>query len=432
MFPNLNVLDAIIEQVKNKSHHLLEDVYLVATQHLLESTGSLFKTLLDLGLRSNRCFIQGKLYSNSFTVVQGLKELGFYVQPSTCLEGRGQFIQSFRRDIASLWAKVSESIPSNFRGIVIVLDDGGHCLASVPHQLRKQFRFVGIEQTTAGLQLQDKIGNFPIIQVATAAVKKYVEPPMISRAVVAKLLVKLALMSAKTNCGVVGIGNIGTAVAKNLIERGHKVFAYDIDPSHAKSIPGLESCDSVKEVVMKSEYIFGCSGHDITSDLGWIDSLEDCKTFISCSSEDKEFRNLITKKIGHRECIHEVHHLQDLSLKLPHANLTILRGGFPINFDGNLESVPSDEIQVTRGLLLGAVLQAAMCDSLSSQQIKKQVMLDPYLQQFVIKSWLTNHPLKSDEIAERCLDFKWLKEKSDGIFLNCNLMMDTFSDGPEA
>lgn len=65
----------------------------------------------------------------------------------------------------------------------------------------------------------------------------------------------------------------------------------------------------------------------------------------------------------------------------------VLRSGFPVNFDNSLESVPSHDIQLTRGLIFGAVLQA--CDLLQQTvtAFPRNVMLDPLIQELVLNTW---------------------------------------------
>jgi hypothetical protein len=64
-----------------------------------------------------------------------------------------------------------------------------------------------------------------------------------------------------------------------------------------------------------------------------------------------------------------------------------MRGGFPVNFDGSSESVPAADIQMTRGLLLGAILQATALIE-SGQTNPERVMLLPEVQQLVVREWI--------------------------------------------
>lgn len=124
--------------------------------------------------------------------------------------------------------------------------------------------------------------------------------------------------------------------------------------------------------------------------------------------------------------MHEGHYLQDLSLELLRAHLTIMRGGFPINFDGSTVSVPSREIQVTRRLLLGAVVQAAICGGRYRDGGIKSVMLDPHLQEFVVNSWSKDASCVERRVEPEYLNARWLSEHSYGEVLHCRNMEEMF------
>jgi hypothetical protein len=114
------------------------------------------------------------------------------------------------------------------------------------------------------------------------------------------------------------------------------------------------------------------------------------KTFISCSSGDVEF-NALLREMARLDPHLETEALGTLNAKLPGQLLevSVVRGGFPANFDRTNESVPSVDIQLTRGLLLGAVLQASQHPARLPMEASRQ-MLSPFVQCFVIKEW-TRH-----------------------------------------
>src|SRR5262249_958172 len=78
--------------------------------------------------------------------------------------------------------------------------------------------------------------------------------------------------------------------------------------------------------------------------------------------------------------------------RLDRGTLTILRSGFPMTLDGSRESVPADQIQLTRALLLGGVLQALEVPS----DDHHAVMLSPQLQARLTSIWFDLYP-------DRCL-----------------------------
>ena len=423
MFPRLPLLEAILEKLSPAAKTSLMDVAIVTTQHLLETTGSLFETLLRLGAKPEQFYVEGKLYSTNVDVAEELRSMGLKVQHSAFLKGRGNFAESLNQDLRQVWTTVSDDARRGWFKSVIVLDDGGHCLAAVPPSIWRTLPVAGIEQTTSGLQLQTEPRQFPVIQVASSAAKRHIEPPMISKAVLAKLRARIPLTDRSTTCGVIGFGSIGRAITQDLLERGHNVFVFDCNESLRDSIPpGAKWCEGTEKLFHKSEYIFGCTGADVINDPKWISSLRGCKTLISCSSEDKEFLSAL-KLLNGDDCVHEGHQLQDVTINLSNCHLAILRGGFPINFDGSSESVPAVDIQFTRALLLAGVLQAALCNNVFRGK-KEPIMLSPVLQQFLIKEWFSMYPSRINWYPPLCVErftsLDWIRKNSTGLTLSCN------------
>ena len=63
------------------------------------------------------------------------------------------------------------------------------------------------------------------------------------------------MMSIMTRVGVVGLGNIGGAIAANLVADGHEVTVTDLDAERAKAVAGATAVGSVAEVGAASEII---------------------------------------------------------------------------------------------------------------------------------------------------------------------------------
>ena len=55
------------------------------------------------------------------------------------------------------------------------------------------------------------------------------------------------------NIGIIGLGNIGGAIAANVVADGHSVTVTDVDPERAKAIDGANVATSVAEVAAASE-----------------------------------------------------------------------------------------------------------------------------------------------------------------------------------
>jgi hypothetical protein len=77
-----------------------------------------------------------------------------------------------RNDVSRMWAHIEKALRSATPVGIIVLDDGGYCLAAVPPSLKVRFPIVGIEQTMSGLAEFPERLHFPVIEVASSAAKK--------------------------------------------------------------------------------------------------------------------------------------------------------------------------------------------------------------------------------------------------------------------
>lgn len=179
------------------------------------------------------------------------------------------------------------------------MDHGGHAINYVPVELLEHYRVIGIEKTAAGFFEQHKKGAylFPVIDVANSLAKKYFESPLIAKAVVNKIFSQLPLPDSQYNYGVVGLGSIGYEIAQKLLEMGQKLILYDINPALLKPFsmnPSVTCTEDINTLLVAADWIFGCSGRDITKDnLDQFSFSKRNKVLLSCSSEDKEFLSLL-------------------------------------------------------------------------------------------------------------------------------------------
>lgn len=169
-------------------------------------------------------------------------------------------------------------------------------------------------------------------------------------------------------------------------------------------------------LIASADYIFGCSGRDISdSHLEQFRLATRNKTLISCSSEDKEFLSLLQMINQQAPMIFDP--MDDIEFKTEFgASIHLLRGGFPVNFDNTGESVPANDIQLTRSLVIAAVLQAL--DFLNTTSIENGVYaLDAAYQRFVIYEWCKHQEesMVSKEQLANFLDEAWLVNHSNGL-----------------
>jgi hypothetical protein len=105
---------------------------------MLKQTVDLFDTIAGLGVRHENIFALGKVYSNSCVVIQTLRSKGVTVVESTMPEP-GQFDQYFEQDCKRLWQVAAEALARCRIKRILVLDDGGFCITTVPPELLQRY-----------------------------------------------------------------------------------------------------------------------------------------------------------------------------------------------------------------------------------------------------------------------------------------------------
>lgn len=446
----LPVLDILVERARNIiGKKPFKKTAVVYVHHPLQTSVNVLHSMLSLGVKSENVFVLGKHYSQCDAVVSDIKKLNIFYQPSSRQVGLGKFSQSFIRDINWLWSKVLARLQEDKDGKkeienVLILDHGGHALSFTPAPIVEEYNVIGIEKTTAGIiHLKEHGGMppFPIINMANCAAKIFLESPLIAEAVITKLD-SLMPIKDKITCGIIGYGAIGKAVTEKLLSMGHKVIVYDNDSQKLEAAKSSSTCCITKELsalIPIADYIFGCTGRDITTSIEYFRLSPKNKTLISCSSEDKEFLSLLQaiqqEKNGKVSAnpLNNITYQTDLG-----ATITILRGGFPINFDNSGESVPANDIQLTRALVLGSVLQAVKYFSTPNNSellgMGGLYAMDPSIQSFIVEEWLKctkkefplelKKNLKKEDNKDNDGDMKWIKNHSSGIYPEPHYTLD--------
>jgi S-adenosylhomocysteine hydrolase len=422
----LPVLASITEAFPLEEVTCLESIAFVCVQHLLFTTLNLMDALIQLGVYPDNIHIMGKPYSTCLQVVNKLTARGCHYYPNSLQKKVGGFSECFAKDIEHMWHEVNNDLKKKKIKLVVILDDGGNCLANVPNYISKKYSLVGIEQTRSGLtDLDVRQLSFPVIEVASSAAKQLVESPMIAEAVVKKLSKILPMSQSKLSCGVVGIGAIGNVIIQKLLSLNHEVITYDKDKEKGEIFFKNLCTVDIKTLFSKAEYIFGCVGEDITQNLK-IEDINTNKTFISCSSQDKEFLTLL-KRFEEQNCNYD-NVLDHLECSFNANTVRIYRGGFPINLDNSGESVAAHDIQLTRGLLLGGVLQGIVYATQYPKQENKRYMLHPAIQSFVVAHWMKYGSifLIPPHILAGFQDLEWVKRHSQGTEQENELIAQSF------
>jgi S-adenosylhomocysteine hydrolase len=421
------ILCALGEQFSLNGDQPFDNVLIVAMQHMLATTVDMLEVMYDMGLRD--VVIGGKSYSTHQSSVESIKQLGYeYVEDGGQI-GYGRFDECMRERVHTIWHRALERIREKKYRLVIVLDDGGDLLRATPgvffksRSQKEHVRagmLVGIEQTRGGSNHPLFHGlPFPIINVAGSFIKAKTEYQWVSDKAAKQMLDYIRdevepAIGRQPRIGVVGYGTMGQEIAKRFTERGYRVMVYEKNPQR-REYAGLAVHYQNPTVLMSnSDVIIGCTGTDITELEANLDAIlysQTKKWLVSTTSKDREFNSLL-RTIQNE--IKRMGYMPDPLETIRYDNavgetVTILRGGFPINFDNTEHSVSPDKIWPTRAALMLACLTAAD----TSVDVKRKVdiyMLPRQAQLIILRQYLKLNPndrvlsplvhLSSEEILE--------------------------------
>ncbi len=408
--------------------NILSRSYIIGVQHLMETELCLFDGLLDAGAIASQIRFAGKRYSDYFPAIHTLMSHGIQVhtisQPSTS----GNFAISIKSTIREMWQAALKDIEANpLIDNIIVLDEGGRALEEMPRYLKNKYQVMVIEHTRGGLyNSASRHMNLPIIKPALSAVKKILESPKIVKAVVESALncLKDIPYANYKVYGIVGLGNIGSALAKVLIENGYEVIVYDENPQRVRQCGYLRPkhiVSNFKSLIHNAEIIIGTTGKDITKHFNFHEELSHDIYLMSASSEDKEFKSLLKTGTDHTQEFQS-----DIQLKTANGNvITIISGGFPVNFNQSSESVPIQDICITRALMLSSIFQACfLLKQMDLERIDSNLSLatDASLQYYLAHKYLKNTDLADylDKDIEVFTSLSSIRSASDGISIDCD------------
>lgn len=440
--PRLPVIDAMVETVKRqKDFPDLSNTAFVGVQHMLETTVTLFDALMELGVKPHNMYFATKPYTNSPAINKEVKKREINLMPTRTPKMPGYYQEAFYESITNMWNYYQKDTKNKKIDRLIILDEGGLCLETIPRDLVFDYPIAGIEQTRAGFYQQLNRRMFPIIDVATSAIKKHIESPYIVKSVLNKVREILKQLNLKQNAviGIIGNGNIGTNMAKYFLEQGFKVYVYDENEAAFANLPSTDRkfvrVSNPAELIANVHCVFGCTGKDTLENIDVLEIVENDITFVSCSSGDKEFRSPL-RNIAQKSVVH-IDPLSDIYCRSNHGhNIMFFYGGYPANFQGKKPVVvPSKDIQITRAALFGACIQAITCatgliaDGITINRAARYA-LDPYLQRYILTKWLAEHPSieHPKELLENFNIIEWIKNNSGGEFHENSFFYECFSN----
>lgn len=346
-----------LERLLNNSNANLDQVVLLACQHLLASNGSVFEALNKHGLQYPNMFIIGKCYSANADVCEELKKRGAKVlipkKPDIPLsfDYRKSLANAASRMLAEI---IKHTLVGKKLSTLLIVDDGGEIITKANDILDFRLKIVAVQQTRSGIdRLRSLICRFPVINVAESEEKLTKESPIIAQSILDHINAAAVIPPLeKSNVLILGAGSIGSAVYNLVQEVAKSVESYDT--LHTGTINDKE----LEETLPITNIIIGTTGANCLNQR-IINNLKEGAVLISASSSNTEFIHESffvnpTEKVSKLGGVR-----QNTTLRNNYGNkVTLINEGFPINFDGSKDPISVNKIKLTRILITRGILQA--------------------------------------------------------------------------
>jgi len=391
----LEVTRALLDCARDAQFDFGEDTAIVSVQHMLLQTFDLLRSVIAMGVNPGNIFALGKVYSNNLQVMRALRDLGITVVKTSVPEP-GEFHSSFQQDINTLWQVAAERLSERRIKRIIVLDDGGGCIVSVPPEILRRYTVCGVEQTTRGMVLfEETPPPFAVIAWARAGVKLEIAGPIFSHYLIEKVDTEFLHGSLQRDrVGIIGLGSIGRGVANLLRRSGNPIFFYDSNadvhvPASLRN--RITRLHSLEELMLNCDCVLGCSGRNPFEDH-WPMSHTPGIKLLSGSSGDQEFGPII-RDLKQRPHFNVASNSWDIvSEHGPSGPIHIAYLGYPYSFVSRAaEAVATRIVQVDSGGLLAALMQARlfleMCE-IGVEQNRGIHRVTPKAQRFVYETWV--------------------------------------------
>jgi S-adenosylhomocysteine hydrolase len=377
-----------------RSSRPLEGVSALFIQHQFGNQVPQARAMLELGLEPEHLFWLDVPYTSNASVREALVDLGIPRRNMISAHDY-QVLDPYapyqRRRVQSIIHSVLSDPPER----LLVLDDGAYFLEAASCFVKRLPDVVVVEQTARGLikmassaAMRLYAQSIPVVNVARSIPKKTLEPPFIGRAVCAALLRNLHDRFSthhRGRCLILGFGAIGSQVAtfvsKYLGFPHDLIHVFDPEPLRIREAHDRGySLWEREDLNTRFQLVIGCSGHSSLTVHDYV-YLEDGAILASASSGSvelsrEEFIELAdSSEIDDieimRQGLNEANIHSDLRFQLVDREATFLNAGFPVNFDGRVNCVPSRFMQPTATMMVAASVQAISCTA------KGLVELDP-------------------------------------------------------
>ena len=350
--PRLPLVDAFVDRLRAANFAFDPSTHMIVSQHMLATNLTLFRALFDLGVSPKQTYVIGKGYSTSLRCVEALRSMGARVTDDAPPPHPGQYASQRTKELEQFWASIDGDRILASRNPVILDDVGGRLLARAARCI-DTYRLVGVEQTSSGIRRLEDLGvAIPVVNLAEAGAKTAHESPLVAEGILERLDALSPGSWPNVDVGVIGLGSIGLSIVSALKARGINVACYDIKKGRNSD---ASSRRAIGDIFSTSDVIFGCTGRPLFEE--WpAPSHRPGLTLVSCSSEDIEFAAILRRGA---KPISTAWPAQDCVVRHPAGDITILSGGYPLNFDCSGISLPEQAIQLTTTLTLAGIVTAA-------------------------------------------------------------------------
>ncbi len=323
----------------------MQYTYIVAAQHINQSTYQLINTLFRLGLEKKHLSLIGKCYSTDPALYDTMREEGIDVSSfSLAFSSHESFDAQYQKYIKAFVTERWRKIRKKGLHKIVILDEGNFLIREMSNRGPADPRFIGIEHTSCGmLDIQSSRLSFPVINVARSYAKLHYEAPLVAHYATRALFDQLdALSITPQKCLLIGRGYLGESVAQNLQDLFPVSIFDQKQDRHFLKKKAFLSC------LKESDLVLGCTGSRSLSAKEMILAKKGA-VFASLSISDREFDSLYFRQPHPPlSSCHEAVFFHDRWL---------LNAGFPWNFTQKFEENDREEFQLTRALtLLGVII----------------------------------------------------------------------------
>jgi hypothetical protein len=424
----------VLEAFSQVPVHSVEEADVLSCQHLMGSVIPQFRAIRQLLPGARFWELLGKPYSANPTAVEALRRDGFEVNEESCQLPSGRRSYGFgsfaarhkalaRTSVARFFVE-SERSGRRANAPIIVIDDGGTLVAAVAARAVKigcNRPIICVEQTQRGLSAARSViksprrpaGGFLMVNVAQSISKLVLEAALIADSVLSTTLAwldyaaerRIGVKPAPLTLGLIGYGSVGESISSatrslasgSVGARLRSPVVYDRNPNRlaAARRDGYDIARSLPELLSRSGVVIAAVGGATINEKN-VAGLQEGLLLLSASSGDAEFRGIRTlpwkqdpvlaSEKSTMTPFDDVHGL--IRAELPAGgSVTVANGGFPVNFDGSLDPIEPERIQLTRALMVAGVLQAVDLAGGAHPELKPgdtaELVLDPKLDSFV-------------------------------------------------